>query len=66
MMSLLAGSMWGSHLYLLRLECKQTGIATQHHMGSGSFLNNLAARQRLNMGKVAFEAEGTSRSLEMV
>lgn len=55
---------WGSHLHLLRLECKQTGIATQHCVSSGEFSGLLAARQRLNLGKAIFEAERKSRSLD--
>lgn len=57
--------LWKSHLHLLRLECKQTGIATQHYVISGEFSGFLAARQRLYLEKVIFEAERKSRSLEM-
>lgn len=58
--------LWKSHLHLLRLECKQTGIATQHCVSSGEFSALLAARQGLNLEKAIFEAERKSRSLEMV
>lgn len=56
--------LWGSHLYLLKLECKQTGIATQHYVSSGEFSGLLAVRQRLHLGKAIFEAERKSRGLD--